>query len=104
MSSFFGKLFGGKKNAPAAAPAVAASAEPQPLTNREKAEEAARLANAKLNNYKNNPFGAPEGLLAAKKVAANAAAQHSAWNAVMKPRRSRRRHSSRRNRSRRSVN
>jgi len=108
--AFFSKLFG-KKNAatapaaPAAAPASAAVAEPTNLEKAQKAEENAKKA---LNNYKNNPFGAPPGLLEAKRVAANAASQQAEWNAVMKkPRRSRHRRSSlrnsRRNRSRRSA-
>ena len=101
--SFLGKLFGSKKPAaPAPAPAPAAPvAEP---TNLEKAEEALRIANERLNKYVYNPFGAPPGLLVGKKSAANEVAKLSAYSAAMKPRRSRRRRSSRRNRSRRSVN
>jgi hypothetical protein len=100
--SFFSKLFGKKNAATApAAPASAAVAEPTNLEKAQKAEENAKKA---LNNYKNNPFGAPPGLLEAKKVAANAASTQAAWNAVMKkPRQSRHRRNSRRNRSRRSA-
>ena len=103
--SFFSKLFG-KKNAataPAAAPAAAVAAVAEP-TNLEKAQKAEENAKKALNNYKNNPFGAPPGLLEAKKVAANEVNKHASWNAVMKkPRQSRHRRNSRRNRSRRSA-